>query len=116
LTKTGATLPHGKNNRQHLGILAPYLALIDDLLDPTHFAGFKTHLDTVRMMSGTCQYVLHDSTRSFSGALILFLDDVDLKPRFYVFSVLAIHFSSLLRSCWRRKMVFEKIMQRVWRE
>jgi hypothetical protein len=113
---TGATLPHGKNNRQHSGILATYLALIDDLLDPTHFAGFKTHLDTVRMMSGTCQYVLHDSTRSFSGALILFLDDVYLKPRFYVFSVLAIHFSSLLRSGWRRKMVFEKIIQRVWRE
>ncbi len=92
---TGATLPHGKNNRQQLGILATYLAFIDDLLDSTHFAGFKTHLDAVRMMGGICQYILHNSTRSFSGALILFLDDVDLKPRFYVFSVLAIHTSSL---------------------
>ena len=82
-----------------LDILAPYLALIDDLLDSAYFAGFKTHLDAVGMMGGTCQYILHDSPRSFSGALILFLDDVDLKPRFYVFSVLAIHFSSLLRSC-----------------
>jgi hypothetical protein len=82
-----------------LDILAPYLALIDDLLDSAYFAGFKTHLDAVGMMSGTCQYLLHDSPRSFSGALILFLDDVDLKPRFYVFSVLTIHFSSLLRPC-----------------
>src|SRR5262245_25859531 len=92
-----ATLAQGKNNRQHLGILALYLALIDDLLDSAYFAGFKTHLDAVRMVGGTCQYILHDSTRPFSGALILFLDDVDIKPRFYVFSVLAIHFSSLLR-------------------
>jgi hypothetical protein len=80
-------------------ISAPYLALINDLLDSTYFAGFKTHLDAVRMMGGTCQYILHDSMRSLSGALILFLDDVDLKPRFYVFSVLAIHFSLLLRPC-----------------
>jgi len=82
-----------------LDILALYLAFIDDLLDSAYFAGFKTHLDAMGMMSGTCQYILHDSQRSFSGALILLLDDVYLKPRFYVFSVLAIHFSSLLRSC-----------------
>src|SRR5262245_55590754 len=93
---TGATLAHGKNSRQQLRILAPYLALIDDLLDSTHLAGFKTHLDTVRMMGGTCQYILHDSTRSLPCALILFLDDVDIEPGFYVFSVLAIHFSLLL--------------------
>src|SRR5215475_10747760 len=51
----------------------------------------------MRVMSGTGQYLLHDSTCPLSGTLILFLDDVDLKPRLYVFSVLAIHFSSLWR-------------------
>jgi hypothetical protein len=51
----------------------------------------------MRMMRRTGQDILHDSARSFSGALILFLDNVDLKPGFYVFSVLAVHLSSLLR-------------------
>jgi hypothetical protein len=72
-------------------IFVPYLALIDNLLHSAHFAGLKTHLDAMRMMGGTCQYIFHDSSGSFSGALILFLDDVDFKPRFYVFSVLAVH-------------------------
>src|SRR5215510_13850349 len=87
------------------------LALIDNLLDSAHFAGFKTHLDAVRMMGGTCQYLLHNSPRSFSGALILFLDDVDLKPRFYVFSVLAIHTSSLLRTIDRIDRIFQDSTQ-----
>ena len=81
-----------------LNVFVTYLVIIDNLLDSAHFAGFKTHLDAMRVMSGTGQYLLHDSPRSFSCALILFLDDVDLKSWFYVFSVLAVHFSSLLRS------------------
>jgi hypothetical protein len=64
---------------------------IDNLLDSAHFAGLKTHFDAMRMTGGTGQDILHDSSRSFSGALILFLDDVNLDPRFYIFSVLAVH-------------------------
>jgi hypothetical protein len=45
----------------------------------------------MRMMRGTGQYFLYDSARSPSSALVLFLDDVYLKPGFYIFSVLAIH-------------------------
>src|SRR5262245_16863832 len=69
----------------------------NNLLHSAHFAGFEAHLDAMRVMSGTGQYLLHDSTRPLSSTLILFLDDVDLKPRLYVFSVLAIHISSLPR-------------------
>jgi len=63
----------------------------NDLLHSAHFAGFKTHLNAVRVMSGTGQYLFHDSMCPLSSTLILFLDYVDLKPRLYVFSVLAIH-------------------------
>src|SRR5215470_9113682 len=72
-------------------IYVPYLAFIYNLLDSAHFAGLEAHLDAMRVMSGTGQYVLHDSMCPLSSTLILFLDDVDLKPGFYVFSVLAIH-------------------------
>jgi hypothetical protein len=74
-----------------LNIFVTDLTLIDNLLDSAHFARFKAHLDAVRVMGGTGQYLLHDSQRPFSAALILFLDDVNLNPRFYVFSVLAVH-------------------------
>jgi hypothetical protein len=82
-----------------LNIFVTDLTLIDNLLDSAHFAGFKAHLDAVRVMGGTGQYLLHDSPRPFSAALILFLDDVDLKPWFYVFSVLAVHTSPLFPKC-----------------
>jgi len=62
-----------------------------NLLDSPRFAGFNTHFDAVRMMCGTGQYLLHDSARPLSRALIPFLDNVDLNPGFYVFSVLAVH-------------------------
>src|SRR5262249_59938716 len=92
------SIPHSQNSRQHFSnILVSYLALIDNLLDSAYFAGFKAHLDAMRVMSGTCKYLLHDSTCPLSSTLILLLDDVDLKPRLYVFSVLAIHISSLPR-------------------
>src|SRR5262245_32250825 len=74
-----------------LNIFVTYLVLIDNLLDSAHFAGFKAHLDAMRVMRGAGQYLLHDTTRPLSSTLILFLDDVDLKPRLYVFSVLAVH-------------------------
>lgn len=67
------------------------LVLIDNLLNSADFSGFKTHLDAMGMMGGIGQDILHDSARSFSGALVLFLDDVDFKSGFYVFSVLTIH-------------------------
>ena len=69
------------------------LAFIYNLLDSAHFAGFKTHLDAVRVVGGTGKDLLHDSSRPLPCPLILFLDDVYLKPGFYVFSVLAVHTS-----------------------
>src|SRR5215475_8235835 len=65
----------------------------DNLLHSAHFAGFKAHIDAMRMMGGICQDILHDSARSFSSALVLLLDDVNFQPRFYVFSILAVHIS-----------------------
>src|SRR5215475_9014831 len=79
----------------------------NDLLHSAHFAGFKTHLDAVRVMCGTGQYLLHDPVRPFPCALILFLDYVDLKPWFYVFSVLATHTSSPLRKIDRIDGTFQ---------
>jgi hypothetical protein len=45
----------------------------------------------MRMMGGICQDILYDPARSFSSALILFLDDVNFETWFYVFSILAVH-------------------------
>src|SRR5262245_47407753 len=52
----------------------------------------------MRVMRGTGQYLLHDSTDPLSSTLILFLDNVDRKPTFYVLSVFARHTSSCLFS------------------
>src|SRR5882672_4174392 len=89
-----------------LNIFVSDLAFIDNLLDSAHFAGFKTHFDAVRMIGGTGQDIFHDSARSFSSALILFLDDVDLKSGFYVFSVLAVHTSFSFRKQLRRRRIY----------
>ena len=63
----------------------------NNLLDSAHLAGFKAHLDPVRVMSGTGQYFLHNPARLLPGSLVLFLDDVDFKSGFYIFSVLTVH-------------------------
>ena len=73
---------------------------INDLLHSADGAGFKADLDAVWMMGGTGQNIFHDSARSLSSALILFLDDVDLKSGLYVFSVLTIHSLPPLRISW----------------
>jgi hypothetical protein len=44
----------------------PDLAFIDNLLNSAHFAGFKTHLDAMRVEGGTGQCLLHDSARPLS--------------------------------------------------
>jgi len=46
----------------------------------------------MRVIRGTGKYLLHDSARPLSSALILFLNDIDFKSGFYIFSVLAVHF------------------------
>jgi hypothetical protein len=69
----------------------------NNLLHSANFAGLKSHLDAMRMIGGICQDILHDPARSFSSALILFLDDIDFEPGFYVFSILTVHTLSLIR-------------------
>jgi hypothetical protein len=68
--------------------------ITNNLLHSANLAGFKTHLDSVWVMSGTGQNILHDSARPLSCALVLLLNDVDIKSGFYVFPVLAVHFLS----------------------
>src|SRR5215813_11670610 len=72
-------------------------ALVDDFLHPAHFAGLEPNFNAMRVMCGVGQNVLHDPARPFPRALILFLDDVDLKPRFNVLPILTIHFQTFLR-------------------
>ena len=58
---------------------------------PAHLAVGEPDLDPVGMEGGVGEDILHHPLRPFPRPLILLEDDLDLQPRLYVLSILAVH-------------------------
>jgi hypothetical protein len=72
---------------------------IQYLFDSTDDAALQPYFDAVGMRAGFCQNVCDDSVCKNAGALVLLLDNLDLRSHLNVSSISSVHHSSPVTFC-----------------